>query len=199
MLGALAVVSLEHEAGPAVFGGAALFAAVAITIPSGVFWFRRWRSRPTPRWLDRFPKFRPLFDAVIQAPADLLRDPRLMARAWALQLAIFVLDAATLWIVFRALGQDVDFSVAFAGFITASVTATIAPAPGGLGTFEAGSVAMLAVLGVPVESALAATLHRWSRGRPRALANSRSCKELNRARWRELGAHSPARAREIDS
>jgi uncharacterized membrane protein YbhN (UPF0104 family) len=38
------------------------------------------------------------------------------------------------------------------------MAATIAPAPGGLGTFEAGSMAMLTLLCVPVESALAATL-----------------------------------------
>lgn len=40
----------------------------------------------------------------------------------------------------------------------ASILAALAPVPMGLGSFEAGSTAMLSLLGVPVPTALAGTL-----------------------------------------
>src|SRR5690606_36375042 len=91
-------------------------------------------------------------------PTDLLRHRGLLAETVALQMTIIVLDALTLWICCRAIGATVDVTVAFAAFVMASVAATIGPVPLGLGTFEAGSVAMLKLLGVPLEAALAATL-----------------------------------------
>ena len=48
--------------------------------------------------------------------------------------------------------------VAFAGFIMASMVATLGPIPLGLGTFEAACVGMLSLLGVAIEATLAATL-----------------------------------------
>lgn len=97
-------------------------------------------------------------NAVAQAPTDLLRKPSLLAEASALQLGIFFLDALTLWLSFRAIGESVDFWIVFGSFVMASVAATIGPIPLGLGTFEAGSVAMLRLLGVPFEAALTSTL-----------------------------------------
>jgi len=43
--------------------------------------------------------------AVAEAPTGLLRDPILLAQTVMLELAIFVLDALTLWLAFRALGR----------------------------------------------------------------------------------------------
>ena len=48
--------------------------------------------------------------------------------------------------------------IALVSFMIASMTATLGPIPLGLGTFEAGCVGMLVLLGVAVEPALAATL-----------------------------------------
>ena len=56
------------------------------------------------------------------------------------------------------MGSPVDLSAAFASFVIASVVATLAWIPGGLGTFEGTCVAMLHLHGVPIEAALAATL-----------------------------------------
>ena len=58
----------------------------------------------------------------------------------------------------RAIGYDADPLGVFASFIFAQVAGTVFLVPGGLGTFEASSVAMLTLFKVPVEAALTATL-----------------------------------------
>jgi hypothetical protein len=87
-----------------------------------------------------------------------LLDPGLLAETIALEFAIFAFDALTLWLMFRALGDEPAVWVAFVSFIMASMAATLGPIPLGLGTFEAGCVGMLSLLGVAIETALAATI-----------------------------------------
>jgi uncharacterized membrane protein YbhN (UPF0104 family) len=154
----LSILWLHHRASPVLLAITALFSAAAVGVPAAVLWLRRLATRAVPAWLARLPGIGALLDAAAQAPTDLLRDPRLLGETVALQLAVFVLDALTLWLAFRAIGEAIDFWVVFVSFITASIAATIGPIPLGLGTFEAGSVAMLGLLGVPLESALTATL-----------------------------------------
>ena len=69
-----------------------------------------------------------------------------------------MLDALTLWLMFRALGNNPEIWIIFVSFVMASITATLGPIPLGLGTFEAGCVGMLSFLGVTLETALAATI-----------------------------------------
>jgi uncharacterized membrane protein YbhN (UPF0104 family) len=85
-------------------------------------------------------------------------EPIWLVVAAVLQLAIILLDAATLRAMLLALGYYVPPAVAFASFVLASVIATVSLLPGGVGPFEAGSVGTLRVLGVPLEVAVAATL-----------------------------------------
>jgi len=99
-----------------------------------------------------------LLKAISEAPTDLLRDPVLLAETVILEFEVFALDALTLWLVFRALGDTPAIWVAFVSFIMASMVATLGPIPLGLGTFEAACVGMLSLLGVAIETALAATL-----------------------------------------
>ena len=44
--------------------------------------------------------------ALAEAPAGLLRKPLPFLRASLLQISIFLLDAATLWVMLRAIGAD---------------------------------------------------------------------------------------------
>jgi uncharacterized protein (TIRG00374 family) len=55
-------------------------------------------------------------------------------------------------------GYHAHPAAVFASFVFAQVAATVLLVPGGLGTFEASAVAMLALFRVPVEVALTATL-----------------------------------------
>jgi len=152
------ILWLHGHAGITLFLGAAAFAAVTIAIPAGVLGLRRWGERPRIAWLARLLGLSALFRALAMAPTDLLRSPVLLIQTTCLQLAIFLLDAATLGLAFLAIGEVPAPWVAFVGFTIASMAATLGPIPVGLGTFEASSVAVLSLLGVSLEAALAGTL-----------------------------------------
>jgi hypothetical protein len=158
VLTSLAILWLHGRANAALFVVVAIFVAIVVAIPSGVLWMRQWADRMPVTWLRRLPGAAFLLRAIAKAPTDLLRDPLLLGETLILELAVFVFDALTLWLVFRALGDTPAMWVAFVSFIMASVAATIGPIPLGLGTFEAACVGMLSLLGVAIEAALAATL-----------------------------------------
>ena len=97
-------------------------------------------------------------DFLAQADGRLVRSPRLLVQTIALQGAIILFDAATLWSLILALGSRIPFIAVFASFMVASLFRTMGIVPGGLGTFEATSLIMLRTVGVDVAVALSATL-----------------------------------------
>ncbi len=135
-----------------------LFCLVAVAIPTATLLLQHWGKRAIPRLLTRLPNVRDLMQGFTQAPKHLLSNRLLVATLIFLYIAIFLLDAATLWIILLAVGQDVSFLVALPSFVVSSIIATLSPIPLGLGIFEASSVAMLNALGIQVEAALTATL-----------------------------------------
>jgi glycosyltransferase 2 family protein len=155
-LAALAVLWLDHQTKPALVVAGAVVGALALGTFAAVAFLRR-RGVP-PQWLTKVPDIADLFSKVATAPSTLLRDKQLVAVTIAFQLGVFALDTLTFWAIFFALAQPIGVATAFATFMAASVAATIGPIPLGLGTFEGTAVALLHVLGVEVEAALAATL-----------------------------------------
>jgi glycosyltransferase 2 family protein len=149
---------VNHQANTTVLAGATIFAAVAIAIPITLLWLRHLGRTSLPRWTRRFPKIRPILNAMVLARSDLLRDCALMVKVTLLQIGVFLLDSLTLWFSFKALGPGVAFWNCFVAFVVASAAATIGPIPLGLGTFEAACVAILHVLGISLSRGLAATL-----------------------------------------
>jgi len=141
-----------------IIGLVGLFCLVAVAIPAGALWLRHWGKRSLPKLLTRSPGIHDLLEGFTNAPGYLLRNPFLVTEATLFYASIFLLDAATLWVMLHAVGQNVSFLVAFPSFIVASIVATLGPVPLGLGTFEASSVAMLKALGIPIEAGLTATL-----------------------------------------
>jgi Mg2+-importing ATPase len=92
------------------------------------------------------------------ADATLIRRPRLLFKAGACQLAIMLLDAATMWVLVQAVGVTASAIAVFSSFMVSNLFRTLGVLPGGLGTFEASSVLTLGLAGVPLPAALAATL-----------------------------------------
>ena len=149
---------LQNRLNLALIVGVVIFVVVTVAVPCAVLGLKQWGRRAPIAWLSKCLGVTALLQELTDAPTRLLRSPSLLLQTVALQLAIFVFDAMTLWLAFKAIGEIPPLWVVFVSFIVASMVATIGPIPVGLGTFEAASVGMLSLLGVSVEAALAATL-----------------------------------------
>lgn len=152
------VLYMDHRMGPVLASTFAVFAAVALFIPLSVLAMRAFGQRFIPRWIAGQRIVKILLIEITEAPLAQLLNRRLFLGAFAFQIAIVVLDAATLWIAFKAIGYDVDLLVAFTGMVAGSIGATIGPAPLGLGTYEGSAVAILTILGVPVAPSITAVV-----------------------------------------
>jgi Mg2+-importing ATPase len=130
-----------------------VFSAVLITI--ALFLSGR---KSAPKWLGRIPLLRNGLSLLGEADPTLARSLPLIFRSGLFQLAIVLLDAATVWILIRSLGEVASPPGVFASFMVSSLLRTIGIVPGGLGVFEAASVVTLKLVGVPIPVALAATL-----------------------------------------
>lgn len=139
-------------------GLAALLLAVAAAIPAGALWLSDRGGRALPDWLRKRSSVRQMVELVGEAPNDLVRNPRLIAQLSLLNLGVFVADAATLTACLLAVGEQARFGSSFVAFAMASIVVTLGPVPLGLGSFEATSIAMLRLMGVGFEAALASTL-----------------------------------------
>jgi uncharacterized membrane protein YbhN (UPF0104 family) len=155
---ALATLWWRGELHRLLVGLGAVFAALAAGVPLAIFWLRGRASRHLPAWIRRLPYAREAWSAMAEAPPGAIFGPILAVETVALQLGIFALDAATLEVMLQALATPAAADVVFASFVVASLVATLAWVPGGLGTFEATCVAMLRLHGVTLEASVAATL-----------------------------------------
>lgn len=151
------LLGLYHELRTWILIIVGLFCLAATAIPAGAIWLQHWGRHP-PNFFRRIPMLTDFQRVLAAAPADLLHSRFLMTGMTLFQAAVILLDAATLWIVLLAVGQQVSFWVALPSFVLASMAAMIGPIPLGLGTFETTCVAVLRMLGVPISAALAATL-----------------------------------------
>lgn len=157
-LTSLALLWLHHAIQLWIVGVGVLFCLVVVAIPGGLLWLHRVGNRQPPQLLLRLPGVGQTLQAFTTTPSHLMLDRKLMQTAVFLQLAIFLLDSVTLWIMLLAIGQDTTFLVAFPSFVVGAMVGLIGLIPMGLGTFEATCVAILHLLGTPVEAALTATL-----------------------------------------
>lgn len=135
-----------------------LFLLVAIGIPAGALWLTRGgTSKLSPR-LHRWKWSSLMIQSIEEAPRHLLADRQLMVRVASWNLCLFLADGLTLWACLMALGQSVAPWIAFVSLVMASVVTTLGPVPMGLGSFEATSIGLLHLLGVPAEAAFAGTM-----------------------------------------
>jgi glycosyltransferase 2 family protein len=137
---------------------ATLFAGVATLIPLAILWLTRHGARLGARWVQRLPGMARFLKGVTAVPAEVLRDPICLFQTAVLQCAVIALDTATLDAMLRAIGHPAHPTAVFTSFTMSTVAATLSFIPGGLGFFEGSAVAMLHMLDIPVEGALAATL-----------------------------------------
>ena len=147
-----------HDITPVLMGLVVLFAVVLIIVPMVILWMLAHQSRPLPRWMKKLNPLvatKELVDAV--SPQRVYSWP-LLSFATVFNLIVFLLDSGTLWAVLHSVGLQSGYLLAYVALVMASVAATLSLLPGGIGGFEAGCVAMLTMMGVPVETALTGTI-----------------------------------------
>jgi uncharacterized protein (TIRG00374 family) len=141
-----------------VLGLIAASLGLSAAVPALALWLQRKGAKAIPKWLRRIRTVCELFEMIKEAPTRLVRSERLIGLLALLNGAVFALDGLTMQLCLFALGLHVPFSAAFSAFIMASIVVTLGPIPMGLGSFEAVSIGMLRVMGVPFEAALSGTL-----------------------------------------
>lgn len=129
--------------------------ATAMTVGIALLAGRRVKPRTI---VTRVPGIKNVLKLLQDSDGARVRDRRILATATAWQLAIVLLDAATMSVCIRAIGTHAPADAVFASFMTASLVRTMGVVPGGLGTYEATSVATLHLVGISVSAALSATL-----------------------------------------
>jgi uncharacterized protein (TIRG00374 family) len=154
----LVVLWWKDRASLLLTGAVVLFLVVAITIPALTLWLHKRGQGKLPRWIAGWSKARSFFALVGEAPRELMRDPWLITWLTLLNLAVFVADAFTMQACLFALGVHAMLSAGYTAFMMASIAVILGPVPMGLGSFEAVSVAMMRLFGVPFEAAISATL-----------------------------------------
>ena len=135
-----------------------VFLIIAMGIPWATLWLHRRGQERLPKWVARWSKARNFFELVGEAPRELVRDPSLIAWLTLINGAVFLADAATMQACVLALGVHAPLSAGYVAFMFASIAVILGPTPMGLGSFEAVSIAMLRLFGIPFEAALSATL-----------------------------------------
>jgi Mg2+-importing ATPase len=154
---ALVIAAARGHASPLILAAALLF-AVASLVAIAAFLALAGPSGSAPRWLGRIPLVRSALGLLREADPRLARSPALIAWTGLFQVAIVLLDAATIWVLIRSLGERASVAGVFASFMISSLLRTIGLLPGDLGIFEAASVLTLRLAGVPIPVALSATL-----------------------------------------
>jgi uncharacterized protein (TIRG00374 family) len=154
---ALAITSTLRETSWVLLALSGFFIVFAIAMSVGITVLAGRQARPGSL-VTRVPGLKGVVHFLERADATLVRDARVLRRTTMWQLAIVLLDAATMWVCLRALGADAPPDAVFASFMVASLVRTMGVVPGGLGTYEATSVFTLRLLGISVSAALSATL-----------------------------------------
>jgi Mg2+-importing ATPase len=157
LIAALVITSVLHEASVVLVSVSVLFIAFALGMTVGVIVLAGRRAKPGGL-VTRLPGIRSAIEFLERSDAVLVRNRRLLTVATAWQIAIFLLDAATIWVCIRALGAMAAPDAVFASFMISSLVRTMGIVPGGLGTYEAASVLTLRFVGVSLSVALSATL-----------------------------------------
>ncbi len=135
-----------------------IFVVIIIVLAVAVVMITRSHGRFIPGFAHAWKPVARLANVFANVKTDILHDISLMFEVLALQSAIFLLDAATLWCAAMAVGMNLGLAQIFVSSVLSSIVATLSPVPMGLGTFEATCTGMLHFFGGSVEQSLAATL-----------------------------------------
>ncbi len=135
-----------------------IFATIMLSIPITICWLLTNRNRQLPAWMFRFKYISNIAHMVKSVSPERILLPKSLGVSSFLNIAIFILDAGTLWTMIKITNYSAGIDTAFVAIVIASIAGAVSFLPGGIGGFEAGSVMVLSLLKIPVEVALTSTL-----------------------------------------
>lgn len=154
----LVVAMAQGKVSRIVLLGTAVGALVGGLVTAAMLILSRRRSGGLRRLAEKIPPLRSMLKSLAEADPNLSRRTSLLVQAGALQFGVLLVDAATLWVLLKALGVRASIPGVYASFVFSNVFHAIGIIPGGLGVFEAASVLSLRLSGVSLAAAVAATL-----------------------------------------
>lgn len=155
---ALTILWYNHNITAIICYLVAIFTVIIVIVPAVIFWLLTHRNGQLPAWLLKFKFVNDISETVKLVSSKRVLLPGLLLGSTILNVIIFFLDAATLWTVMRITNYSLGITVTFVAIIIATIAGTVSFLPGGMGSFEAGSVMTLALFKVPIEVALTSTL-----------------------------------------
>jgi len=158
LLTALAITGTAGHSNVIIMIVSVLFLLFATGLVVAVIAISAGRARKQAALLERVPVVRNAMQFLTDADAALTQNLRLIGETSIWQGLIFLLDAATMWVLILALDGHAPIKGVYASFMISSLLRTMGVVPGGLGTFEATSVVTLRMAGVAIPVALSATL-----------------------------------------
>ncbi len=154
LLAALAITTATGHSNIVIMVVSVLFLLFAVGLVVAVIAISAGRVRKQAALLERVPVVHNAMAFLTDADPALTQNLRLLAVTAAWQVIIFLLDAATMWVLILALGEHAPIKGVYASFMISSLLRTMGFVPGGLGTFEATSVVTLRMVGVAIPVAL---------------------------------------------
>jgi Mg2+-importing ATPase len=150
---------LDGIANAAVIGIIILFFLFITTCTLALWHFlhnhKKWKIL---NWFKRFSIVSKTMEVMGEIPPEEVIPLQLFARVSSLRIAIFILDALTLYVLMAAIGAPVALNAALIALVLGSIGGIISFLPGGIGGFEALCTGVLVLFGTSVEAALAGTL-----------------------------------------
>src|SRR5262249_43928244 len=128
LVAALVVAVAKGHGSRLILGASFLFVVASLTAVVG-FLALAGPTGTAPRWLARVPLLGQALRLLREADPRLARSSRLIFWTSLYQLGIVLLDAATLWVLVRSLGESPSPAGVFASFMISSLLRTIGVLP----------------------------------------------------------------------
>ena len=154
----LLILAFYHNITPIILSLVGAFFLIELFITIIIWAAVNHKKLTLPGWIKKRKLMIQIFGAMEDISSDRVFSTKLLIETSLLRLGVFLLDAGTLFMIMKAIGAQGTLTTAFVAFVIASLAGAITFMPGGLGGFEAGSIATLALLGVPLGSAIIATI-----------------------------------------
>jgi glycosyltransferase 2 family protein len=139
-----------------------LVAAGYFTIAGFVTWLTflvaNRKTDKIPEWLRKKKVVSDFLESLNFVSAEKVLSSKLLIQSSFARLIVMLLDALTLYVIMMAIKAPLSLTAAFIGFVVGSLAGSVTFVPGGVGGYEVGSTAILVLLGVSVEAAIAGTV-----------------------------------------